>query len=194
MSSINRKDVRCKKGGRCSREDSKRNSNSFIVVCLVIIILLLLLLLVRCSTDQDTPIGIPSFDIIWEDTQKGQKDSKTPDEIKNELNQLVGEGMINISMNMFPVFEDGDSEGNLLIMNEEVNKYPQVVEIYILDTNELIYLSNLIAVGHCLDADKLSVDLEAGTYACIAIFNAVDPETGILQGRAAANIQVKVLN
>ena len=40
------------------------------------------------------------------------------EEIEETLNETVSEGMIRISMNTTPVFEDGDAEGNLMIVNE----------------------------------------------------------------------------
>ena len=55
--------------------------------------------------------------------------------------------MINISMNTSPVFEDGTSEGNLMIVNDTSNLYPQIVEISLNDTGETIYKSGGIPVG-----------------------------------------------
>ncbi len=55
--------------------------------------------------------------------------------------------MINISMNTTPIFSDGTTEGNLMIVNEGVNNYPQVVEIIRNDTQEKIYKSGAIPVG-----------------------------------------------
>ena len=37
--------------------------------------------------------------------------------------------MINISINTSPNFHDGTSEGNLMIVNDGVNRYPYAVEI-----------------------------------------------------------------
>ena len=86
--------------------------------------------------------------------------------------------MINISMNTSPVFSDGTSEGNLMIVNEGVNRYPQVVEITRNDTGETIYKSGAIPVGSKIEKAKLSADLDAGTYECTALFYNVDPDTG----------------
>ena len=36
--------------------------------------------------------------------------------------------MINISMNTAPYFENGKAEGNVMIVNESINNYPQQVE------------------------------------------------------------------
>ena len=42
-------------------------------------------------------------------------------------------------MNTAPYFEDGTAEGNLMIVNESINNYPQKVEIVRNDTGEQIY-------------------------------------------------------
>ena len=110
------------------------------------------------------------------------------------LNQQVEEGYINISMNASPVFENGQAEGNLMIVNETVNRYPQQVVITRDDTGEVIYTSAAIPVGSKIAADTLAVDLEAGTYDCTAMFHSLDPDTGAVLGSAGASITITVQN
>ena len=59
---------------------------------------------------------------------EGGWDNLSPEEIAEKLNEKVAEGMINISMNTAPYFEDGKAEGNVMIVNESINNYPQQVE------------------------------------------------------------------
>ena len=96
-------------------------------------------------------------------------------------------------MNLAPEFETGTSEGNLMIVNEDINNYPQVVQIYIKDSGELVYESKLIPVGTKIDTGKLLVDLDKGEYPCVAYFHNVDPETGYSLGKAGAELTIKVL-
>ena len=100
--------------------------------------------------------------------------------------------MINISMNTSPIFPDGKSEGNLMIVNELVNTYPQRVELIRNDTNEVIYSSAAIPVGNKIASAKLDVELPAGTYECTAMFHSLDPETGAVLGSAGAVVTVTV--
>ena len=58
---------------------------------------------------------------------EGGWDNLSPEEIAEKLNEKVAEGMINISANTAPIFEDGASEGNLMLVNESINNYPQMV-------------------------------------------------------------------
>lgn len=123
---------------------------------------------------------------------EGGWDSLSEEEIVDSLNKKVEDGYINISMNAAPVFADGQSEGNLMIVNESVNRYPQQVVITREDTGETIYTSNAIPVGSKIAADTLDVDLEAGTYDCTAMFHSLDPDTGAVLGSAGANITITI--
>lgn len=151
------------------------------------------------TTIESDPEQLPAETAaIWdltedEGSQEGGIKSRSQEEIQEELNQKVEEGMINISMNLNPVFADGEADGNLLIVNEEVNRYPQVVEIYLKDTDTLLYRSGGISVGHSVETGKLLVDLDAGNYPCVAYFNAINPDTNALVGRAGAEITISVL-
>ena len=70
----------------------------------------------------------PKTGIVYDDAAiEGGWDNLSPEEIEARLNEKVAEGMINISANTAPIFEDGASEGNLMLVNESINNYPQMV-------------------------------------------------------------------
>lgn len=123
---------------------------------------------------------------------EGGWDNLSPEEIAEKLNEKVAEGMINISANTAPIFEDGSSEGNLMLVNESINNYPQKVQIVRNDTGEQIYESGAIAVGSKIERAKLDVVLPAGTYECTAYFHNLDPETGDIIGTAGAIITITI--
>ena len=123
---------------------------------------------------------------------EGGWDNLSPEEIAERLNQKVEEGMINISMNTAPYFENGTAEGNLMLVNESINNYPQKVQIVRNDTGEQIYESGAIAVGSKIERAKLDVVLPAGTYECTAYFHNLDPETGDIIGTAGAIITITI--
>ena len=101
--------------------------------------------------------------------------------------------MINISMNTSPYFENGTSKGNLMIVNETINRYPQKVQIIRNDTDEIIYPSGAIAVGSKIAAAALDADLDAGTYECTALFHNLD-NSGNIIGSAGAIITITIKN
>ena len=125
---------------------------------------------------------------------EGGWDNLSPEEIAEKLNEKVAEGMINISMNTAPYFEDGKAEGNVMIVNESINNYPQQVEFIRNDTGEQIYQSNAIPVGSKIERAKLDVVLPIGTYECTAYFHNLDPESGVIIGTAGAIITITVKN
>ena len=125
---------------------------------------------------------------------EGGWDNLSPEEIAEKLNEKVAEGMINISMNTAPYFENGASEGNVMIVNEAINNYPQKVQIIRNDTGEQIYESSAIAVGSKIEHAKLNTTLPAGTYECTAYFHNLNPETGEIIGTAGAIINITIKN
>ena len=125
---------------------------------------------------------------------EGGWDNLSPEEIAEKLNEKVAEGMINISMNTAPYFENGKAEGNVMIVNESINNYPQKVQIVRNDTGEQIYESNAIPVGSKIERAKLDVALPAGTYECTAYFHNLDPESGEIIGTAGAIINITIKN
>ena len=125
---------------------------------------------------------------------EGGWDNLSPEEIAEKLNEKVAEGMINISMNTAPYFEDGKAEGNVMIVNESINNYPQQVEFIRNDTQEVIYQSKAIPVGSKVERAALDVELPAGTYECTAMFHNLDPETGDIIGTAGAIITITIKN
>ena len=137
----------------------------------------------------------PKTGIVYDDAAvEGGWDNLSPEEIAERLNQKVEEGMINISMNTAPYFENGKAEGNLMLVNETVNNYPQMVQIIRNDTGEQIYQSKAIPIGSKIERAKLDVDLPAGTYECTAYFHNLDPESGAIIGTAGAIITITVKN
>ena len=125
---------------------------------------------------------------------EGGWDNLSPEEIAEKLNEKVAEGMINISMNTAPYFENGKAEGNVMIVNESINNYPQQVEFIRNDTQEVIYQSKAIPVGSKIERAALDVDLPAGTYECTAMFHNLDPVSGETIGTAGAIITITVKN
>ena len=125
---------------------------------------------------------------------EGGWDNLSPEEIAEKLNEKVAEGMINISMNTAPYFENGASEGNIMIVNESINNYPQQVEFIRNDTGEQIYQSKAIPVGSKIERAALDVALPAGTYECTAMFHNLDPISGEIIGTAGAIINITIKN
>ena len=169
--------------------------NAGILIGVLLVLAILLAAFRGCEGDRPTenPADTVFPGIVYDDgAVEGGWDEADTEKIIASLNEKVEEGMINISMNTSPTFKDGTSEGNLMIVNEGINRYPQMVEITCNDTGETIYKSGAIPVGSKIESDTLDVDLDAGTYECTAMFHNLDPETGVSLGCAGAIIHITV--
>ena len=176
----------------------KRDAKSRTLVILAVVGLVAALTVgiftaVRMLHKPTTSKDDPRTGIVYDDAAiEGGWDNLSPEEIAEKLNEKVAEGMINISMNTAPYFEDGTSEGNVMIVNESINNYPQKVQIVRNDTGEQIYQSNAIPVGSKIERAKLDVALPAGTYECTAYFHNLDPVSGEIIGTAGAIINITI--
>ena len=173
------------------RNDDRKKKIGLLVLAVVVLIILILSLLRSCSggTEEQHDYGGIVYD---SEAVEGGWEQTDEEGIINTLNEQVQEGEINISMNTAPVFENGTAKGNLMIVNEGINRYPQVVEIRRNDTGELLYASNAIPVGSKIEKARLMGDLPAGSYECTAMFISVDPVSGKSLGSAGALITITV--
>ena len=178
------------------RETRSKDITVYAVIFLVLLVGAGIFLAVRLlHKPADAALASSKSGIVYDSSAvEGGWDNLSPEEIEARLNEKVAEGMINISANTAPIFEDGSSEGNLMLVNESINNYPQKVQIVRNDTGEQIYESGAIAVGSKIERAKLDVVLPAGTYECTAYFHNLDPETGDIIGTAGAIITITVKN
>ncbi len=179
-----------------SKNKKGANLTAYVVLLIALILVALTLGIISCQVEEKYGLcdDTQSTGLVYDPnaTEGGWNETDT-DKIIDSLNQKVEEGMINISMNTSPNFLNGTSAGNLMIVNESINRYPQVVEITRNDTGELIYKSGAIAVGSKIENAKLAVDLDAGIYECTAMFYNVDPTTGDYLGCAGSIIKINVI-
>ena len=131
------------------REARSKDITVYAIIFLVLLVGAGIFLAVRLlHKPADAALADSKSGIIYDSSAvEGGWDNLSPEEIAEKLNEKVAEGMINISANTAPIFEDGSSEGNLMLVNESINNYPQKVQIVRNDTGEQIYESGAIAVG-----------------------------------------------
>ena len=166
------------------------------IILIALAILVVIAVIVTFAVKKDDPKEpAAQSGIVYDDAAiEGGWDNLSPEEIAEKLNEKVAEGMINISMNTAPYFEDGKAEGNVMIVNESINNYPQQVEFIRNDTGEQIYQSKAIPVGSKIERAALDVELPAGTYECTAMFHNLDPVSGETIGTAGAIINITIKN
>ena len=122
---------------------------------------------------------------------EGDIPGKTPEERQRELDSIVEEGMLAMSINATPCGKTtgADTSINWLIENPSNQGKLIRVEVWRDDTAEKIYETGAIPPGNYVEAAPLSVELPPGEYRCTARFYAYkEDETYI--GQAAAQIQL----
>lgn len=145
------------------RETRSKDITVYAVIFLVLLVGAGIFLAVRLlHKPADAALASSKSGIVYDSSAvEGGWDNLSPEEIAEKLNEKVAEGMINISMNTAPYFENGTAEGNVMIVNEAINNYPQQVEFIRNDTQEVIYQSKAIPVGSKIERAALDVELPA---------------------------------
>ncbi len=163
------------------------HARTFVIVAIIVIAALLIWLCVWLFA-----CGGPSmFD---PNARDGQAPYKSAEEMQAELDRVVDEGMFNISIASAIQFDDGTSTGTAYIENVPGNHYLMQVSITEDATGELLYESGVLKPNQFIEEIALAKDLDAGTYPATATFTALDETTHEETGRAAAKININVLN
>ena len=140
-----------------------------ILVCMLLLAVVVAVL-PGCTSQDVTPQAQTSGIVFDENAIEGGWEQMSQEEIEETLNETVSEGMIRISMNTTPVFEDGDAEGNLMIVNEDRQPLSPAGADLPQRHKETIYESKAIPCGQArLNVPWMSA-WEAGTYECTALF------------------------
>ena len=109
-------------------------------------------------------------------------------EIQSELDRVVEEGMLNISIASDISFEDGRTNGQANIWNIEANRYIFKVAIVLNDTGATLYESGGIQPGQYIQYIDLKEELPQGEHKATATFTAYTTEEHQIVGSAAAEI------
>jgi len=125
------------------------------------------------------------------DALKGSINLMTEEEIQQALNDIVEEGMFRISIASDIIAEE-NGKAQLRIENSIQNRYIMQVSIYLDDTGEEIYSTDLIDAGYYIQEAELDKHLEPGDYKATAIFTALYPDTEEAVGTAGANVTIHV--
>lgn len=123
---------------------------------------------------------------------EGDIPGKSQEERQRELDAIVEEGMLAMSINATPCGKTTgtDRSVNWLIENPSNQGKLIRVEIWLDDTEEKIYETGAIPPGNYVESAPLSVGLPPGEYSCTARFYAYQEENESYIGQAAAQIQL----
>lgn len=116
--------------------------------------------------------------------------------VLDDLAEQVAEGMFECRMSMTWTFENGSSESkDAYVANSENNTHPIFFDVYLKDTDELIYSSPVLSVGTELHDFTLDKVLDAGEYRAKVKYTLIDDvENQNAISSAGFMITIKVLN
>jgi hypothetical protein len=155
-----------------------------------IVIGVLLVWFLICSPRADDNKGDEDF--FDPSAVTGILPNMSEEEIQAELDRVVQEGMLNISISSGITFNDGKSKGMANIYNVEANRYIFKVGIVLDDSQETVYESKGIRPGQYIQYIELEKDLDAGEYPATAVFTAYTEEDHEVVGNVAAQVVLYV--
>ena len=152
-----------------------------VVTVLAVALTVCIVLLVSRSRDTgDAPSGLDnsnSNDASRTVLDRGFVDESNADDIMSELSDKVGEGMFECMMSTTWTFEDAASaSSNSYVANVENNLHALFFDVYIDQTEELVYSSPILPVGSEIRGIKLDKELSAGDYDAIVMYTLVNED------------------
>lgn len=160
---------------------------------MVIVLLAVLLLLTYCTYRPDRSVG--GFFPYDPDIVNGLIPGLSQEEKDKLLQETVDASMFGFQIEAEPVFENGQSKGNLSIGNPPSNKYYIIVEIVLDSTSEILYKSGLIPPNSHIPEISLAKNLPKGRHKATANISVYDNEEPTkLVGSSAAVINININN
>lgn len=177
-----------------SPTENKNQTNQLLKIAIALLLVFVLLLggllcwflIFKPQADREIKGGQREADAL-----QGAIRQMTDEEIQQALNNIVEEGMFRISIASDIIAIEGD-KAELRIENNLQNRYVMQVSIYLDDTGEEIYSTDLIDPGYYIQEAELDKHLEPGEYAATAVFTALYPDTEEIVGTVGANVTLHV--
>jgi len=183
-------------GKNGKKTEEKKDGKKIILVILAIIIVILLIVVAYLLGNQkgkddeadDSREVAGSARLI-----ASEEDARN---VMDEMRKEVAEGMFKCDMSMNWTFEDGSAKSkDAYVANNQDNTHPIFFDVYLNDTDELIYSSPVLEVGSVWTDFALDKQLTAGTYKAKVMYTLLkDAESQEAISSAGFIITINVLN
>lgn len=183
-------------------EEKKNNKAVIIIIALLAVIVLVLVAVIafllgrqNAPASQDTAASSEQLRQVAE-SSKFVLDEESARNAMDEMREQVAEGMFECQMAFEWNFLDGKSESSdAYVDNSPNNTHPICFDVYIDNTDELLYSSPVLPVGTELNNIKLDRELPAGSYQASCLYSILkDEETQEVLSSAEFVITINVLN
>lgn len=170
-----------------SNKKQRMKKRIIIVIIAILLIVIIMLSLRACGAKSQN-----EDDFFDANAQTGIVPGMTREEIQSLLDQVVEEGMFNISIASTVLVKEGSNIATANIENIEANHYHMSVVITLDDTGDVVYESKGIKPGQFIENIELTKVLPVGKYNATAVFTAHDQEDYSEEGQAAAKVAILV--
>lgn len=188
--------------------DSKNTTNKAVIIIIVILAVVVIALVAvvafllgrgngnKVNDNNNSGNGTEQRQVANTESVRLVVDEESASTVMDEMRKEVEEGMFQCKMSMKWTFADGKSESkDAYVANSENNSHPIYFDVYLKDTNELIYSSPVLPVGTDLKDIKLDKELPAGDYKATVMYTLIkDVESQETISQAGFVISIKVLN
>lgn len=183
-------------------EEKKNNKAVIIIIVLLAVIVLVLVAVIafllgrqNAPASQDTAASSEApREVI--DSARFVLDEESAANVVEDMRKQVAEGMFECNMAYEWTFLDGKTESSdAYVANSSSNTHPILFDVYIDNTDELLYSSPVLPVGTVLRNIKLDKELPAGSYQASCHYKLLsDEETQETISEAEFVITINVLN
>lgn len=171
------------------RGSSSRNKVSMLLLPLAVLLtagLTTAVFYIKDSRKPPEPEGL----VYEANIVQGDIPGKTKEERQRELDNIVEEGMLAMSINATPSGKTTGADRSINWLIENPSNQGKLIRIEVWNdaSNEKIYETGAIPPGNYVESAPLNMELPPGEYPCTARFYAYQEETETYIGQAAAQI------
>ncbi len=184
--------------------ENKNNKSAMILIIILAVIVLVLVaviafLLGRAGKDNNSGNSSSNEEENRREVAGSVRtvlDESSADDIMQQMREEVAEGMFECQMSMNWSFLNGQAESeDAFVGNSENNTHPICFDVYMKDSEELLYSSPVLPVGAKLTNFKLDKELPAGTYKATVMYHLLkDTESQEEISSAGFVVTIKILN
>lgn len=178
-----------------AKEEKKDNKLVFIlIIALVVVVVALVGVIIFLLGRGDETNANDGREIAG--SVRTVVDEESAANVMDQMRDEVEEGMFACKMSMKWSFENGSAESlDAYVANSENNTHPICFDVYLDDSDEIIYSSPVLPVGSELTNFKLDKELPKGEYKATVMYSLLDDvESQQEISRAGFVIQITILN
>jgi hypothetical protein len=187
---------------KAGSEGKKKNGVIVAVTLLAILVVTLItvvVILLAKNKDKDADAEAPPVTEERREVADSVRtilDEDSANDIMEQMREEVAEGMFECEMSMTWNFDNGQAESkDAYVANSTSNTHPIIFDVYLQDTEELLYSSPVLPVGTSIANFKLDKELPAGSYKATVMYSLLaDAESQDVISSAGFVVTINVLN